>query len=133
MFDFVPTQSRNERFVLARHLLFDHGHELAKAAAMLGGAPAEAMVTSSILQLQDAARITPRVQRNLVSLQRLLSLECVGDPDSLESAFFAEIDPACPEVEMICLLTDTLSAVLDAIYTSDGLHDVNVVGRITAA
>lgn len=133
MFDFVPTKPRNDSFVLARHLLFDYGHELAKAAAMLGGAPAEAMVTSCVLQLQDAARITPRVQRNLVSLQRLLTLECVGDPESLESAFFAEIDPACPEVEMICLLTDMLSAILDAIDTLDGPHDGNVVGRITAA
>ena len=115
MFDFVPTESRDEPTMLARCLFFDHGHELAEAAAMLGGASAEARVVSCALTLEEAGRITSRIQRDLVSLHRLLSLEQVGDLDCLEAALFAEMHPASREVETICLLTDMLADVLDAI------------------
>lgn len=127
MFDYAPTEPRDEPLTLARCLFFDHGHELAEAAAMLGGASAEARVVSCALQLQDAGRITPRIERDLVSLRRLLSLDRVGDPDCLETALFSEIDPASRQVETICLLTDMLTDIRDAIDASDRTRGQNVV------
>ncbi len=125
---------RDEPTVLARCLFFDHGHELAEAAAMLGGAYAEAKVVSCALQLQDADRITPCIRRNLVSLHRLLSLDRVGDPECLETALFSEIDPASRQVEMICLLTDMLAEILGAIDASDQtLAKTAVVDLVAAA
>ncbi len=125
MFDYAPTESRDEPLVLSRCLFFDHGHELAEAAAMLGGASAEARVVSCALQLQDADRITPRIERDLVSLHRLLSLDRVGDPECLETALFSKIDPACRQVETICLLTDMLADILDAIDAADRTRKQN--------
>lgn len=46
MFDYVPAEFCDEPTKLARCLFFDHGHKLAEAAAMLGGASAEARVVS---------------------------------------------------------------------------------------
>lgn len=134
MFDYAPTDPRDEPLTLARCLFFDHGHELAEAAAMLGGASAEAKVVSCALQLQDAGRITPRIERDLVLLHRLLSLDRVGDPECLETALFSEIDPASRQVETICVLTDMLADILDAIDASDRTHDQNaVMNRVAAA
>jgi len=134
MFDYAPTEPRDEPLVLARCLFFDHGHELAEAAAMLGGASAEARVVSCALRLQDAGRITPCIRRDLVSLHRLLSLDRVGDPECLETALFSEIDPASRQVETICLLTDMLADILDAIDAADRAREQNtVVDQVVAA
>ncbi len=127
MFDYAPTDPRDEPLTLARCLFFDHGHELAEAAAMLGGASAEARVVSCALQLQDAGRITPRIERDLVLLHRLLSLDRVGDPECLETSLFSEIDPASRQVETICLLTDMLADILDAIDAADRTREQNSV------
>lgn len=134
MFDYASTDPRDEPLTLARCLFFDHGHELAEATAMLGGASAEAKAVSCALQLQDASRITPRIERDLVLLHRLLSLDRVGDPECLETALFSEIDPASRQVETICVLTDMLADILDAIDASDRTHDQNaVMNRVAAA
>lgn len=134
MFDFVPTEPRDECLGLVACLFFDHGHELAEAAGMLGGATAEAQVVSCALQLQDAGKITPRIYRDLASLHRLLSLDDVGDPECFESALFSAIDPGCREVETICLLTDMLADILDAIDASDqGLARTAAVDHFAAA
>ena len=112
MFDSLPTDARDETLQAARRLFFDHGHELADAAARLGGAPGEARVVSCALQIEAARRMNHRIRRDLVALYRLLSLEEVGDPECLETDLFGALDPATPEVEAICLLTDLLSDLL---------------------
>lgn len=61
--------------------------------------------------------ITRRMTRNLRKLHDLLSLKHVGDPDRVESACFAVLDPASPQVEEICLL-------------ADGLHDAALTAGI---
>jgi len=133
MFDYAPSEIHDEPASLARCLLFDHGHELAAAAAMLGGASAEAKVVSCALAFEDAGWITPRVLRDLLFLYRLLSLDCVGDPGCLETELFSGIDPASPVVGRICLLTDQLEDILDAIDASDPSHDAEVFADQFAA
>lgn len=122
MFDFVPTEFRDAPLTLARCLFSDHGHDLAEAAAMLGGASAEAKVVSCALQILETGNVTPRLQRDLISLFRLFSLDRVGDPDCLETMLFSGISPASRMVETICLLTDMLAEVLDAIDAADLTH-----------
>lgn len=133
MFDYAPTELRDEPLVLARCLFFDHGHELAEAAAMLGGASAETRVVSCALQLQDASQITPRIERDLVSLYRLFSLDRVGDPDCLETVLFSGIDPASRMVDTICLLTDMLADLLDAIDAAAQTQPASAVADPLAA
>lgn len=114
MFDNLPTEARDEPTILARCLFFDHGHELAEAAAMLGGASAETKVVSCGLKLADVSKITSAIRRDLVFLRDLLSLDLTGDPECPEAALFTAIDPASREVDMICHLTEMLTDILAA-------------------
>ena len=68
----------------------------------------------------DRYRVSAQHVRDLVGLHRLLSLDAVDDPDSLEASLFAEIDPASPIVEEICLLTDALRDRLEALAAAEG-------------
>lgn len=112
MFDSFPTEPRNDVLDRVRCFFFDHGHDLAMAASLLGGAAAEARVISCAIQLEEAQRVDGRIRRDLAAFHRLLGLENVGDPHNLETAFFSELDPASAEVETICLLTDRLEELL---------------------
>lgn len=115
MFDYTPPENRDKALDFARCLFFDHGHELAEAAARLGGACGEAKVVACALQIENASGMTYRIGRELHSLHRLLSLADVGDPERLETELFAALSPAEPEVEMICLLTDRLAELLEEV------------------
>ena len=71
-----------------RCFFFEQGHELASAAALLGGASAEARVVSCAIHLETNARIDLRAKQDLLALHRLLGLHDVGNPDNLETALF---------------------------------------------
>ena len=118
MFDFVRSKPGSNALDFARSIFVDHGRDLAEAATLLGGAPGEARVASCALQLATAARITPRVRRDLVAVYRLLALGNVGDPDGLESGLFSLLHPASPEVETICMLTEKLEELLNQVETA---------------
>ena len=98
-----------------RCFFFNHGHDLAQAAALLGGAAAEARVISCAVRLETATRIDRRIKSDLRAFHRLLALHDVGDPERLETALFSELHPASPEVEIICLLTELLDDLLGSI------------------
>ena len=112
MFDQLTTEICDETLKSARRLFFDHGHDLAQAAARLGGACGEARVVSCGLQLEAEAQMTHRICKELQAVHRLLSLADVGDPERIETELFAAMDPASPEVEEICLLTDLIHGLL---------------------
>lgn len=97
------------------HFLQCHAEALISAAALLGGRPAVARTARLIEDVAEARTLTRRLRRELKGLHRLLSLQCVGDIDSLEAACFAVIDPASPAVEEICLLCDELTERLEAL------------------
>jgi hypothetical protein len=115
----APTgPSRSAETALARFLL-GHVGALTSASALLGGQPAARRTARLIDELVEAPRLNSRLRRELVELHRLLALERVDDPDSLEAARFAEIDPSSPIVEEICVLTDTLRAHLLALANAE--------------
>ena len=125
MFDAVDFTERDEALANARSLFFHHGHDIAQAAALLGGAVAEARVISCALRLETATRIDARIRRDLVAMHRLLALHDVGDPECLDPDYFCDLHPASAEVETICLLTDRLDDLLRSMGV-DMEHDVPV-------
>ena len=68
-----------------------------------------------IESILDARSISRRLRREIIGLHRLLSLQCVDDNESDEAACFADIDPASPIVEDICILADMLWFHLSAL------------------
>lgn len=119
MFDSLPTGSRDEILDRVGCFFFDHGHDLAAAAAMLGGAAAEARVVSCAIHIEATHRMDRRIKRDLVAFLRLLSLHDVGDPDTLETALSSALHPASREVEMICRLTDLVADLLREIDVAE--------------
>jgi hypothetical protein len=124
MFDFLPVNAPHNVVERVRCFFVDHGHDLAMAALLVGGAAAEQRVIACERQIEATRRLNRRLVRDLVFLHRLLSLEYVGDPNRIETSHFAELHPSSAAVEAICLLTDQLAELL---------HDIAAAGRGAAA
>ena len=95
--------------------LTERADALLSAAELLGGGTARRRTGRLIRDLAGAPCLTRRLRAELVALHRLLSLQDVDDLESDAAAFFAAIDPANPAVEEICLLTDALTSLLEAL------------------
>lgn len=92
-----------------RAYLGDHRDGLFDAAALLGGQPGVRLAQSVLDDFDTHGTPTRRTMRALDDLLDLLMLENVHDPDRIEAARFALLDPASPIVEEICLLADGLN------------------------
>jgi hypothetical protein len=88
---------------------------LQNAALVLGGGLALNRVQYLLDHLRTSHELNRRARLDLVALHELFTLEYVGDPERLETALFAEIDPSDPMIEEICLLTDQLEDHMRAI------------------
>ena len=120
----VPSfQGGDARIELLRRFLAEHSEALAQAVDLLGGPAAEGRARRLMEAAGRAPRLSPALLRELEALHALLSLEHVDDLDGPEAGFFCEIDPASPVVEEVCLLTDELTALLDAIDRLDAEDD----------
>ncbi len=98
-----------------REFFHDQSEALQNAAVLLGGQPALRCVHVLMDDLATQPRITRRMKGNFARLRAVLALENVDDPDRVEAALFAVIDPASSIVEEICLLSDQLGEQLQAI------------------
>lgn len=96
-----------------RAYLGEHHGGLLNAAALLGGQPGIRSAQSVLDDFETPGTPPRRTMRALDDLLDLLMLENVHDPDRIEAAHFAMLDPASPIVEEICLLADGLDDVLD--------------------
>ena len=117
-----PVRSRQggcPRIDLVRRFLARHSEALAQAADLLGGPAAEGRARRLTEAAGRAPRLSRSLQRELEALHGLLALENVADLDGVEAACFAEIDPASPLVEEVCLLTDELTRLLDELDRLD--------------
>lgn len=115
------SSSGDAQTALVRFLL-NYAEPLLNAAGLLGDRPAvrrTARLLADIADLKPGQPLSRRMRRELVGLHRLLSLDAVHVPDSLEAALFAEIDPASPVVEDICQLTDELRKLLKALVKAE--------------
>lgn len=93
----------------------DYSEALQNAALLLGGQWALKRVQFLVDHLAGNRALTRRAKTDLVALHKLLTLQHVGDPERLETALFAEIDPADPVVEELCLLADALLGHMRAV------------------
>lgn len=108
MFDFHQDALKDLRDFMSSH------HEaLQNASVLLGGQPALRRTQALLDDIMNARYLTRRLKFRIAALHDLLTLSNVHDFDTLEAACFAEIDPASPIVEELCLLADALR---EAIY-----------------
>ncbi len=105
--------------VAVRKFLIKHGTALAKAAHMLGGTGASGRVFILMTAVKEAQRLTRAQKNQLIDLHRLLTLEHVGDPERIETALFSEIHPDSSIVNDICVLSESLEALLWRISEAD--------------
>lgn len=96
-----------------------HSEALQNASLLLGGTPAVKATSALIDDICCAPVLTRRLQEGLLRLHELLSLEHVHDFNRPESAYFAEVDPAAPYVEDLCLLAEAFQDIL--LRTADRL------------
>ncbi|NKX28496.1 hypothetical protein HGE68_01185 [Rhodobacteraceae bacterium R_SAG6] len=109
-----------------REFMLSHDVALQNASVLLGGQPALKRTQALFDDIMSAPRLTRRLKHAIVTLHDLLTLKNVHDIETLEAACFAEIDPASPIVEELCLLSDALK---DAIYRQ---QDANLIHQIEA-
>lgn len=123
MFDLSQSGLKN-----LQAFLRNHSEALQSTALLLGGQPALRRTQRLLDDIPEVRVLTRRLERELGALHRLLSLEDVCDFDNIEAAYFAELDPAAPITEEICLLCDTLTDHLHALglvdWTSDEGFDI---------
>lgn len=103
--------------------LSQNSEGLQNAALVLGGGLALRRVQYLLDHLGTTRELNRRARLDLVALHELFSLKNVGDPERLETALFAEIDPMDPKVEDICWLTDQLE---DHMRADDAATDLPV-------
>lgn len=89
-----------------------HSEALQNAALLLGGKPALKSTFELIEDICSSPSLTQRLMTGLARLHELLSLEHVHNPERPEWAYFADLDPAAPYVEDICLLSEALKDLL---------------------
>ncbi len=102
----------------------EHAEALVSAARLLGGDMAAQRTDQLIDEVSQGAPLCRHLRAEFVDLHRLLSLQAVDDLESIEAACFAEIDPASPVVEEVCLLSDGLFDHLVALARAEYLDPV---------
>ncbi len=101
-----------------KEFFHDRSEAMQNASALLGGQPGVRCVHAIMDDLAIQPKLTRRMECNLTRLHELLTLENVHNPDRIEAAYFAEIDPGSPIVEDICLLSDEFTEHLQAHFTA---------------
>lgn len=121
----LPTTTLSAELQLAavRAHFAEHGTALCNAAALIGGEAGAARVLRLMSALREASRLDRALRRRLVDLHRLLSLDLVGDAFEPDLLFWTDLDPASPDVENLCLLTDRLYDLLVEIGELDDERD----------
>ncbi|GGH36601.1 hypothetical protein SAMN05444007_108291 [Cribrihabitans marinus] len=100
-----------------------HGSALCNAARLIDGEAGTARVLRLMSGLHEASRLERATRRRLVDLHRLLSLNPVVDDLEPDLSSWVLLDPASPEVEELCLLTDRLYDLLVEIGERDDEQD----------
>ena len=100
-----------------------HSEALQNASLLLGGQPALRRTLNLLDDISSAPQLTRRISRSLIDLHQLHSLQNVHDPDRIEKACFADIDPASPIVADLCLLSEALEDQLDRLQAKHPYRD----------
>lgn len=107
MFDFHQDALKD-----LRDFMSSHNEALQNASLLLGGQPALRRTQALLGDIMSARSLTRRLRYRIAALHGLLTLSNVHEIETLEAAHFAEIDPASPIVEELCLLTEGLKEAI---------------------
>lgn len=95
--------------------LMDHSDALLCASRLVGG-DLSARRTARLIEAAASQTTVSRLfLADLDWLHGLLLLRNADDPDSIEAACFADIDPADPAIFEICALAEELREHIDAV------------------
>lgn len=108
----TKTLSVDLQLTAVRDFFDKHGAALCNAAELIDGEAGTARVLRLMSRLREASRLERATRRRLVDLHRLLSLDPVIDAFEPDLSSWMLLDPASPEVEELCLLTDRLYDLL---------------------
>lgn len=115
----AKTLSADPGLTAVRSHFAETGAALCNAAGLIDGVAGTARVLRLMSDLREATHLNRGIRRRLVDLHRLLSLDPVSDGFEPDLSSWVLLDPGCPEVEQICLLTDRLFDLLVEIGERD--------------
>lgn len=98
----------NDTLTSIRAFMASHSEAVQNAAYLLGGQPALRKAQSLLDEIASSLVMTRRLVRMLLDFHALLTLQNVHRGDTIEAACFADLDPASPIVEDICILCGEL-------------------------
>lgn len=116
------TLSPDPNLSAARAHFSENGPALCSAAGILAGDVGTARVLRLMSDLRTATALERGLRRRLVDLHRLLSLDPISEGFDHDLSPWTILDPASPEVEEICLLTDRLYELLKKIDAPQQQH-----------
>ncbi len=121
----IPTKTlpADPQLATVRSNFAEHGTSLWNVAGLIDGDAGTARVLRLIPGLRAATRLDRTTRRNLVELHRLLSLDSVIEVREPGLSSWVLLDPASPEVEALCLLTDQFYDLLIEIGELDEAQD----------
>jgi len=105
----------------ANRFMQGNSEAVQSASFLLGGSRALKRAHGLLDDLREGTVLTRRMKREMCELHDLLTLQNVGDPEREECGYFADIDPADPVVDDICLLSDGLLGILTQTDAEDEL------------
>lgn len=121
---------QNADLCAANRFMQEHAEAVQNASLLLGGIRALSRAQTLLDDLRTGTVFTRRMKREMKALHDLLTLQHVPDPDREECGYFADIDPADPAVEEICLLSEGLLGIL---MQTDAEEDLPVENSNLAA
>ncbi|KUF09782.1 hypothetical protein [Pseudoponticoccus marisrubri] len=119
----TKTLSADPQLAPVRDFFEEHGAALCNAAGLIDDGFGTTRVLRLMSGLREASRLNRATRRRLVDLHRLLSLDPVIDAFEPDLSSWMLLDPASPEVEELCLLTDRLYDLLVEIGEMDDDRD----------
>lgn len=127
----TKTLSAGPQLAAVRAHFAEHGDALCNAAGLIDGDAGTARVLRLMSGLREASRLDRATRRRLVDLHRLLSLDPVAGEHEPDLSSWDLLDPASPEVEELCLLTDRLYDLLVEIGELDDEREAMAVALRT--
>ncbi len=120
--DFYDTTNDTRVAQTARTFLSQHGHSLPGLVGLLGGRRAEAGVCDLIDGVATGRLTDRQIVKAVRAIHAVLDLRHVGDPDRIETALFAEIDPASEIVHDLCAMTDAVADLSRQLFRIQASH-----------
>ncbi|WP_417587218.1 hypothetical protein [Pararhodobacter oceanensis] len=119
----TATAPADPQLAIARRHFDRHAAGLCNAAELIDGISGRSRVLRLISALREASRLDRTIRHMLVDLHRLLALDPVIGGFEPDLSFTCLLDPASPEVEELCLITDRLYDLLVDIGERDEKRD----------